>query len=166
MVWDVWETEIVETQAEFLDVLQTLEQRDRWIIQPLQMGKAVSLSCFCKDGRGWVICCNQQNIEIENRQFVLKGCLVNIPSPFWDDYQLIVSKIAAALPGLWGYIGVDIIETVHGPRILEINPRLTTSYVGIKQATGISVAEQVITMLHSDPELLPDRNQTFQVTVN
>jgi predicted ATP-grasp superfamily ATP-dependent carboligase len=50
------------------------------------------------------------------------------------------------VPGLWGYCGVDFIETPEGPVVVEINPRLTMSYVGLRDATGINPAELVLGM--------------------
>ena len=43
-----------------------------------------------------------------------------------------VEALARAAPGCRGYLGVDLILGPAGPRILEINPRITTSYIGIR----------------------------------
>ncbi len=43
-----------------------------------------------------------------------------------------VKALASAAPGCHGYLGVDLILGPAGPRILEINPRITTSYIGIR----------------------------------
>lgn len=48
----------------------------------------------------------------------------------------LVRRAAATLPGLRGYVGFDVIlprETPEEPLLVEINPRLTTSYVGYRQ---------------------------------
>ena len=55
-------------------------------------------------------------------------------------YEPIAAGIAAAIPDLWGYVGVDLIDTADGPRVLEINARLTTSYAGLRDALGINTA--------------------------
>jgi predicted ATP-grasp superfamily ATP-dependent carboligase len=36
---------------------------------------------------------------------------------------------AKAIPGLWGYVGVDFTES--GPVVLGVYPRLTASYFGL-----------------------------------
>jgi len=42
--------------------------------------------------------------------------------------------VVQALPGLRGLVGVDYIQTKDGPVVLEINPRATTSYAGLRAA--------------------------------
>jgi predicted ATP-grasp superfamily ATP-dependent carboligase len=66
-----------------------------------------------------------------------------------DDGTLasLADRIAAAIPGLWGYVGVDLVLTRDGPVVLEINPRLTTSYCGMGQALGINTAGLVLSLL-------------------
>ena len=59
-------------------------------------------------------------------------------------YAGLASAVARALPGLWGYCGVDFIETDSGPQVLEVNPRLTTSYAGLRRATGLNCAQLVL----------------------
>lgn len=45
------------------------------------------------------------------------------------------------LPPFVGYLGIDLILTPDGPRIVEVNPRTTTSYVGIRAAIDESLAD-------------------------
>jgi predicted ATP-grasp superfamily ATP-dependent carboligase len=45
---------------------------------------------------------------------------------------------------LWGYVGVDLVLADAGPIVLEINPRLTTSYCGLRDALGINPAALVL----------------------
>lgn len=145
---------IIPTAEDFKSVIESLDQSKRFLIQPLLTGQAVSLSCLFKQGKAWLISCNQQQMLIQNNRFSLAACLVNVANQNQVFYQGLIQQIAQALPGLWGYIGIDLIETPdQGPLILEINPRLTTSYVGIKQASGINVAEQVIKLLDGEPDL-------------
>jgi predicted ATP-grasp superfamily ATP-dependent carboligase len=135
------------------------------VVQPYQAGLAVSLSVLFKQGKGWLICCNQQQIDLQGQQFTLTACQVNYASAYLDYYSELVSRIAETLPRLWGYIGIDLIETSEfGPLVLEINPRLTSSYIGIHAATGINVAAEVLALLDTEPVLTASRN--IEVTVN
>ncbi|AMK78618.1 MULTISPECIES: ATP-grasp domain-containing protein [Methylomonas] len=144
-----------------------LSDPQRYVLQPYTSGQAASLSCLFKSGRAWLICYNHQQIVLENGRFSLQGCLVNMPTDKLDFYRNLIKAIAEALPGLWGYVGIDIIENAeHGPLVLEINPRLTSSYVGIQQATGINVAEQVLSLRHAEPDLQISRNETVQISIN
>ena len=37
-----------------------------------------------------------------------------------------------ALPGLRGYVGVDVVLTASDAVVIEVNPRLTTAYLGVR----------------------------------
>ena len=41
-------------------------------------------------------------------------------------------RAVEVVPGLQGYVGVDLVLGEH-PQVIEINPRLTTSYVGLRR---------------------------------
>ena len=56
------------------------------------------------------------------------------------------------MPGLWGYAGVDLIVSDQGPVVLEVNPRLTTSYAGLSQALNMNVAEKILALQYTPPE--------------
>lgn len=144
-----------------------LSEPRRYILQPYITGQAASLSCLFKHGQAWLICYNHQQIVLEQGRFSLQGCLVNVQTDKLNFYRNLINEIAEAMPGLWGYIGIDIIESAElGPLVLEINPRLTSSYVGIRQATGINVAEQVLRLRHTEPVLQASRNETIQISIN
>jgi hypothetical protein len=42
-------------------------------------------------------------------------------------------EIVQAIPGLKGYVGIDLVLTDHDAVVIEVNPRLTTSYVGVRK---------------------------------
>jgi tyramine---L-glutamate ligase len=63
--------------------------------------------------------------------------------------------VARALPGLAGYVGVDLMVGESGMTVLEINPRLTTSYVGMHAAIGDNPARMVLDLFYNHPFELP-----------
>lgn len=156
---------ILEEPGQYSAVLAALDDTAHYLIQPLCEGQAVSLSCLFKQGKAWLICCNRLEVASENNRFRLQTCWVNADSQYRAVYQELIGSVAQAMPGLWGYVGIDIIETDRGPLILEINPRLTTSYVGIKRATGINVAEQTLRLLEGEPEFKFFDPQPVQVRI-
>lgn len=50
------------------------------------------------------------------------------------------AAIAAAAPDLAGYVGVDLVLARDGPRVIEINPRLTSSYLGLRRVVRANLA--------------------------
>ncbi|HEY9191860.1 MAG TPA: ATP-grasp domain-containing protein, partial [Methyloversatilis sp.] len=55
------------------------------------------------------------------------------------NYRKLASRIAAALPGLFGHVGVDLLHTVDGTVVVEINPRLSTSACALHAAGGYNL---------------------------
>ncbi len=137
-------------------------RKGQYIIQPHLQGTKTSLSCLFKQGRGWLVCVNLQRFELVNQQYQLADIVVNHHQDL-GGYQSVITKIAQALPELWGYVGIDLIETAAQTWVLEINPRLTTSFVGIHDALGINIAEAVLQLLHGEPTLNPTCNNAITV---
>ena len=141
----------ITNQHEFDRALSLISQPENYIIQPYRQGESLSLSCLFKDGKAELICCNRQQVSINKGVFELKACEVNISTNQLERYQKLIDKAAQSISGLWGYVGIDLIQPDNSdPLILEINPRLTTSYVGIYPATGINIGRAVIDMLGGD----------------
>ncbi len=150
---------VITNQLEFE---RMAARKGPYIIQPHLQGAKTSLSCLFKRGCGWLVCANLQRFELINQQYHLADIVVN-HHPDLGSYQSVIDKIARALPELWGYVGIDLIETVEQTWVLEINPRLTTSFVGIYDALGINVAELVLQLLHGEPILNPICNRSITV---
>lgn len=138
---------------------------DSYIIQPYIDGTPASLSCLFNHGKGWLLCHNVQRIEIKDCRFKLNACRVNEPGVN-TNYQTLVDRIAHALPGLSGYAGIDIIETPEYITVLEINPRLTTSYAGIREALGVNVAALVLRMPQNQPSVNPIINRSINLLID
>ena len=157
---------IVEDAEEFRCVSDQLTAAGHYIVQPYLKGRAVSLSCLFKQGKAWLLTYNEQLMSSENKSFKLLGCIVNRPNPDPEGYIKLINNIAQALPDLWGYVGIDLIETAGaGPVVLEINPRLTTSYSGIRAATGINVAEQIFLLLTGEPDLIFSHSHAIKIAI-
>jgi len=137
----------------FLQMQEWL-QEDRTashIIQPFQPGTAASISMLCQNGKAWLLSCNRQVVELHQDQFVYGGSVINGMAQHWNTFNDIAQRIASALPGLSGYVGVDVIVNKHEVTVLEINPRLTTSYAGLAEATGLNVAKLVLDLFYNRP---------------
>ncbi|CAO3380414.1 ATP-grasp domain-containing protein [Azospirillum argentinense] len=124
--------------------------RSGFVVQPFQPGIPASLSMLCRDGRAWPLTANHQNVSLTGDVFSYGGGLVGgvALSPALSD---LAQGVAAALPGLFGFVGVDFIAGPDGPTIIEVNPRLTTSSVGLRRATGLNVAAAVLDLARDPP---------------
>ncbi len=144
------------------DFEQMAARQGSYIIQPHLQGAKTSLSCLFKQGRGWLLCANLQRFDFIGKQYRLSDVVVN-HHPDRGPYRQLVDKIARALPELWGYAGIDLIETAEQEWVLEINPRLTTSFVGIYEALDINIAEAVLQLVHGEPVFKPMRNRAVTI---
>ena len=148
-------------------IWNTRSPPDNGLIQPFLEGESLSLSALFTQGRSRLLCCNRQQIEVSGDGLHLSGCEVNAIPDHKGRWQALADRVAEAIPGLWGYAGIDLIVTAEGPRILEVNPRLTTSYSGIRQATGENPAALILDLLNTGrlPEPRPPGGRSFTVTL-
>lgn len=117
------------------------------VIQRFVPGVSISISMLAQRGRAWILACNRQDVRREGNGFSYQGGWVGGAEELRPKLTPIAEAIAEALPQLWGYVGVDLIATPAGPVILEINPRLTTSYVGLRASAGLNPAAMVLRLL-------------------
>lgn len=124
------------------------------IVQPWQPGEPASFCMLCHQGQAWLLSANTQHIrKAEDGMLGYYGSVLNGVARLWPAFAQLAQHIAHALPGLAGYVGVDVM--VHGGEltVLEINPRLTTSYVGLHQAMGLNPAKLVLDLLYNRQEV-------------
>lgn len=157
---------LVSNKKQFEMINNQIKFSAGYIIQPYIEGDILSLSGLFKEGKAWLLCCNRQYVSIHSGRFELDACIVNITYKNQQIYQNLMTQVANAIPGLFGYVGLDIIQPEQGdPLILEINPRLTTSYVGINQAIGFNVVKSVIEMPEIDPIIKKTRNKQITISI-
>ena len=130
------------------------DKQDSHIIQQYQLGTAASFSMLCYSGKAVMLSCNQQKMDLQDGQFRYAGSVVNGMLEHLNAFQELATKIVTALPGLAGFVGVDLIAHHDGDAwryaVLEINPRLTTSYVGLHQACGLNPARLILDIFYND----------------
>ena len=153
--------------CEGIRIFDSLEDLKSWIAQderyvhylaqPYQEGEAASFSMLCRNGKAWLLSCNQQHIVNDGSQFKLSGVTVNGMSAYWQKFETIARKIARMLPDALSYIGVDLIVDTANNKIyvLEINPRLTTSYVGLHDALNYNPAKLILDCVLNDKFEMP-----------
>lgn len=123
------------------------------VIQPYIEGVPASISCIMYRGKAHVLSCNQQLISLNSSALSYDGFVVNGMRQYWTLFTRLADEIAALLPDLHGYVGIDVIvangETIEQCKIhlLEVNPRLTTCYVALNEATGINPAKLIMETL-------------------
>ncbi|MGI9213261.1 MAG: ATP-grasp domain-containing protein [Methylococcaceae bacterium] len=121
-----------------------------YVVQPLLEGDSLSLSVLFERGESLVLSCNRQTLRRRGDRMQLESVEVNA-LPVTPAHHQLATAVAEAMPELWGYAGIDLLDLCGTPTVLEINPRLTTSSAGLREALGINLAEAVIKMARQQP---------------
>ena len=118
-----------------------------YVLQPYLPGRPCSLSLLCGAESVFLLGCNDQHIAVSDNQFHYMGSTVNgMDDPHGQLAQL-ARRVIAAIPGIWGYVGIDLIMTEHGPVVLEVNPRITMSHGGLHASIGVNPAKMLFDVL-------------------
>ena len=71
-----------------------------------------------------------------------------------------------ALPAARGYVGVDLVlgKAADGSEdvVIEVNPRLTTSYVGLRAMTSDNLAHALVKMIQGEAPELEFNDEAFE----
>jgi predicted ATP-grasp superfamily ATP-dependent carboligase len=113
-------------------------------------GDAQSLSLLCSGSGVEVLSRNRQRIDIADDGHVhYRGVDIDIGSSRGDPALARLARdVVRAIPGLAGYVGVDLVVRPDGvPVVIEVNPRVTCAYVGLSAALRRNLARDVL-MVH------------------
>ena len=125
----------------------------QFVVQPFLPGDPMSLSLLCTPRHVRVLACNRQIQRRDGASLRQDGVIVNGAAHKREQTTRLAEAILAAVPGLLGYVGVDFIDSVNGPVVLEINPRLTTAYAGLSQSLGVNAAELILRACEGDEKV-------------
>ena len=157
--------------AEDTHHFRDLENMRRWltshpgyIVQPYVDGDVASLSILCRNGLASLLSCNRQRVAISGGEIRILALEVGGMEEHRGAFSRLSDAIASLLPGLWGYNGIDVVCSREGIVVLEINPRLTTSYVGLGESLDRNPAKLVLDLLEDGP--LPPCHPRKVVTVD
>lgn len=144
----------------------TLPSDREYVIQPFIHGTPTSINLLAYKGEAFMLSVNHQRVAMTDNGFVLLGCVVNGCLEHKARFHKVGRSVVAAIPELWGIVGVDLIDTEQGLQVLEVNPRITTSYVGLKESTGVNPAGLVLDLLDQGLPLSDQILKALVVDVN
>ena len=120
------------------------------IVQPYLAGEAASLSLITHGANIHLLSCNRQLIEVRDGEFHYCGSVLNGMAQYWQACETVARNVVLAIPGLAGHVGVDVLIHNESITVIEVNPRLTTSYVGLHRATGRNPARLILDMFYNN----------------
>ncbi len=118
----------------------------RFIVQEFIDGEAASVSVLCAGCKALAISLNRQNVKVDVPEAVssYEGGAVPFDHPLKHEALRVAEEVVESFSGLRGYVGVDLVLTKDKPFVVDVNPRLTTSYVGLCRVATFNVAEALV----------------------
>ena len=155
-------TRVVRSVADWRGMVAELTEEPlltQAVVQPLREGTPASCAVFCggEETDPIVLPIARQHISPDGRLKYLGGSLT-WPVAERPEVRSVVNTACRAIPGLRGYVGVDLLLTDCGRscELVELNPRLTTSYLGYRELAEPGTAGFMGTIpLRSQSDLAP-----------
>ncbi len=138
------------------------EQRERSrrgqpaTVEPWVEGEALSISMLAAPGFVQPVAFNRQAIAIDaDGRLEWLGVEPNAldmrSDPRAARLHVAALDVARALPGLRGFVGIDLVwHAERGPVVIEVNPRVTCAYVGLSAALQRNLAAEVLRLHELD----------------
>jgi len=112
----------------------------QFLIQPFIEGRPISVSVLAAQDRCLPISLNEQLVET-GAQLKYTGSRVPYICPNAQTILELACSAVESIRGLRGYVGVDLVLQDDSAQLIEINPRMTTSYIGLRQVSRVNLAE-------------------------
>jgi len=119
--------------------------RGEWIVQRYVPGDPVSVSMIVHRNKRVPLLAGLQHIGGEG-QLHYSGGEIPIDADLAERAIALADRAAVAVPGLRGWIGIDLIlaEDPADDVVIEINPRVTMSYIGLRALAETNLAAAIL----------------------
>ncbi|WP_264844752.1 ATP-grasp domain-containing protein [Caldinitratiruptor microaerophilus] len=115
-----------------------------YVVQPHIRGKHASASLLVSRGRAVALSLNAQHVRVSAGRYVYLGGRVPLAHPLAERALAVACRAAEAIPGLGGYVGVDLVLSGGEAYVIEVNPRLTTAVVGLREVLPWNLADLLV----------------------
>jgi predicted ATP-grasp superfamily ATP-dependent carboligase len=118
-----------------------------YLWQPFVAGGSYSVAALVRPGHAPdILPVAEQQLTTDGEFRYLGGCVpANLSENTARMIRSLMLDLIASLAGLNGYIGVDLIVPDDGdPLFVELNPRLTSSYIGYRQLCEDNLMERLL----------------------
>ncbi|NWG09312.1 MAG: ATP-grasp domain-containing protein [Nitrososphaerales archaeon] len=117
-----------------------------FLIQKFVVGVHASVSLISNGKEAVPLTLNLQILDLNTPDKISSyiGGLVPLDHKLRKEALHTAKKAVEIFRGLVGYIGVDLVLSKIGPILIEINPRLTVSYIGLRMVSNLNLAEAIV----------------------
>jgi predicted ATP-grasp superfamily ATP-dependent carboligase len=124
------------------------------VLQPHVSGTPVSVAFLLGPRQEMALAPVLQRLSNDGR-FHYEGGTVPLAEGLAARAVRLAWRAVRAVPGLRGYVGVDLVlgdaEDGSSDRVIEINPRLTTSFVGLRALAAGNLMETLVRVVSGEP---------------
>jgi len=138
---------LVRDENQLHDTVASGRGRRPMLLQQFIRGTHASVSLVADGRHAVALAVNRQSIR-ESAPFRYRGGETPIRHARSACAAAAAVCACESIPGLRGYVGIDLVLTDAGAAIIEINPRLTTAYVGLRCVLPYNVAALVVDACH------------------
>lgn len=110
----------------------------RVLLQEYVRGHAASVSLLASGSHVVALALNAQ--AVSRARLAYSGGATPFEHPLAPQAIAAALTVCRALPGLRGFVGVDLVLTDSDAVVIEVNPRLTTAYLGLRASTDANIA--------------------------
>ena len=149
-----------------VSVARRVNNRGAVILQEYVRGIAASVSVLADGHRATALSVNQQ-ILAGSPPFAYRGGRTPLGHELAPRAITAALEACRAVPGLRGFVGVDVVLTESDVAVIEINPRLTTAYLGVRAAVNENVAALAMDACAGRlPAVLPRLRRSIQFSAS
>lgn len=134
-------------------------------LEEFKPGRPASVTAICSEAGPIMLPACSQRLSDDGRMTYLGGALI-AEQALAERAVLLTQRALVAMPPARGFVGVDLIlgASAHGEddAVIEINPRVTTSYVGLRQAIDQNLAQSLLNAVNGESVEITLRNPNIE----
>lgn len=118
-----------------MEKIRRVSNRDLFLVEEFVPGVDASVSLLSNGEKAFPLSLNFQYVKVRgpNEESIYEGGYVPLKHKLKEQAFEDTKNLVENINGLQGYVGVDVKLSEEGVTILEVNPRLTTSYLGLRR---------------------------------
>ena len=149
---------VVNSLNEFMNAHDHIKEKTHlpyFLVQDYISGVNVSVSLLCNGKKAVPLSLNFQDVQLDSHEINYNGGKVPLKNKLSKLAVEAAKNAVETIHGLKGYVGVDMIldEGRNEVHLVEINSRLTTPYVALRNIINFNLGEAIIKSIHGE---LPD----------
>lgn len=136
------------------DLRERRRSRQPVQVEPFIPGEPLSVSLIVGPLLARPVAFNRQRVQADAAGWLHDQGVLPAALPAGDPragaLHALALRVAQAVPGLRGYVGIDVVwNEKDGPVVIEVNPRVTCAYVGLSALLQRNLAAEVLAAQHA-----------------